>query len=338
VKIKVKKITLLISLLIGSVSFAWAGVEIKGVGGVSGKLLADSWAAHYEAAKLKYESKNRTDAINQFLHKGCDFVLVDSPLTTAQTIKAKSHNLLYLPLALSTQAVVYNLPGIPSGQLRLTPKLLSDIFLGNIKKWNDPALRAINPKLSLPDIDVLVLHQSDESSMNDFFPAYLAKQNPKWTSKREKDKNLHWPVGQNINGNIKVLAKLRQWAGVIVVIDFSFAQEKNLPIAQIQNEAGQYVEPSSKSIAEAVSNKVGSEPNQKISKGYPLASVVLAVVYQDYDKVFHKPERGRALIDFLNWALSPEGQSIVSEDFFTPLSEAVLAQSLDKVKSIQHDY
>jgi len=331
-----KKITLFILLFCCAFSSAWAGLEIKGAGSISEKTMVQAWTESYSAAKIKYESKNPADAINQFLGKGCDFVLMDTPLTDAQSKKAATHNLLYLPVALSTQAVIYNLPGILPGALKLTPKVLSDIFLGKIKKWNDPALKAINSKLILPDLDILVVHQSNESSMNDFFPAFLARQNSQWTLKREKDKNLHWPVGKNVNGNNKILDKLRQWAGVIAVVNFSFAQEKGLPVAQIQNESGRYIKPSLKSIEAAVPEEKGMKAKQNQAKAYPLAAVVIAAVYQDYGKTYHQYDRGHALVDFLSWALSSEGQNVVSKDFFTPLPENVLSQAQAKVQSIQY--
>ncbi len=326
--------TIALSVVLLSSTFAWAAVEVKGAGGMAYKPLAQRWAADYSKTKIKYDSKNAAEGINEFLSKDCDFALVDASLTAAENKKGKSHSLLYCPVALSAQAVVYNLPGIPSGLLKLTPKLLSDIFIGKIKKWNDPALRAVNPKLLLPDLDIFVVHQSDESSLNDYFPAYLAKQNSQWTLKREKDKNLHWPVGQNVNGNRKVFDKLRQWAGVIVVMNYSFAREKQLPVAQIQNESGQYVEPSLKSIESAALGH--TLRGAKGAKAYPLTVQVMVSVFQDYGKTFHQHNRGQALVDFLNWVLSPEGQEACSKAFFVRLPESVLNQSLSQVKTIQY--
>jgi phosphate transport system substrate-binding protein len=328
------KIVFLSVVLFNFTRFVLAGVEVKGAGGMAYRPLAQSWIANYSRSKIKYDAKNAADGINEFLSKDCDFVLMDASLTAAEDKKGKSHSLLYCPVALSAQAVVYNLPGIPSGTLRLTPKLLSDIFIGKIKKWDDPALRAVNPKLLLPNLDIFVVHQSDESSLNDYFPAYLAKQNSQWTLKREKDKNLHWPVGQNVNGNRKVFDKLRQWAGVIVVMNYSFAREKQLPVAQIQNESGHYVEPSLQSIESAA---LGHNPKgAKGSKAYPLTAEVIISVFQDYGKTFHQHNRGQALVDFLNWVLSPEGQEAGSKAFFVPLPKNVLNQSLNQVKTIQY--
>jgi phosphate transport system substrate-binding protein len=343
VKITLKETLLFIFILGGAFTPAWALVEVKGAGGVSEKPLAQSWILGDSAVKLKYESKNPADAVNQLLGKGCDFALITAPLTAVQTKKAASQHLLFLPAALSAQAVVYNLPGVPSGALKLTPAVLSDIFLGIIKKWDDPLLRKINPKLALPSIDIRVLHQSDESSMNDDFPSFLARQNPKWTFKREKDKNLHWPAGKNVNGNLKVYEKIRQWAGVIAVMNFSFAQEKGLPTAQIQNKSGRYVGPSNQGIVAAASeadllpgDKIVVLTENRNKKAYPLSEIVWAVVHQDYAKLYHNHNKGQALADFLNWLLSPDGQAVISKDFYTPLPEKLLPQVQAKIQLIQY--
>jgi phosphate transport system substrate-binding protein len=343
VKITFKNIALMIFILSGTTASVQAAVEVKGAGGVSEKPLAQAWASQYSDAKLKYDNKNTSDAINEFLNKGSDFALIDSLLTTFQIPKAIYHHSLYLPAALSAQAVIYNLPGIPSGALKLTPAILSDIFLGRIRKWDDPVLRQLNPRLLLPSIDIRVVHQSDESSLNDFFPSFLEHQNPKWILKREKDKNLHWPVGQNVNGSLKVLQKIRQWAGVITVMNYSFAQEKKLPVAQIQNKSGRFVEPSAESIQAAASDLGGLSGDAAIAltessvkKAYPLSNIVWAVVDQDYAQVNHKHNKGQALVSFLNWVLSTDGQNIASKIFYIPMPQELLTQAQAEVQSIQY--
>jgi phosphate transport system substrate-binding protein len=309
-------------------------VEIKGSGGVSEKPLAQIWASEYPKARLKYDSKNTAEAANQFLTDASDFALIDSPFTNLESSKVFAHHLLYVPVALSAQAVVYNLPGIPSDVLKLTPAVLSDIFIGKIKKWNDPVLRKLNPGLGLPDIDIRVLHQSDESSMNDFFPAFLEHQNHEWILKREKEKNLHWPVGQNASGNEKVLSKTRQWAGVIAVMNFSFAGKNHLPVAQIQNKSGRFEAPSSESITSSISEGDFFSSDKPVDlteslsqKAYPLSVIVWAVVNQNYAKVHHNHEKGEALMEFLNWVLSTDGQTAASKINYVPLPDKILSKT-----------
>ncbi len=342
-KFSFKKVVLYIFILANTVSSAWCAVEIKGAGGVSEKPLVQTWASAYSQARLKYDSKNTAEAVNEFLSKDCDYALIDSSFTALESLKASSHHLLYFPAALSAQAVIYNLPGIPSGALKLTPAVLSDIFMGKIKKWSDPTLCRLNPGLSLPDIDVRVLHQSDESSMNDFFPSFLEHQNSKWILKREKDKNLHWPVGQNVNGNEKILDKIRQWAGVIAVINYSFASEKNLPLAQIQNKSGWFVEPSIENIGSSVleENFVSDDKPTALTeslnkKAYPLSVISWLVVDQDYAKIHHNHEKGQALVNFFSWVLSTDGQIAASKIDYISLSHKILSQSQAKIQLIEY--
>jgi phosphate transport system substrate-binding protein len=344
VKLSFRRVALYIFISANTVSLAWCAVEVKGAGGVSEKPLAQAWANEYSQAKLKYDSKNTAEAVNEFLSKDCDYALINSSFTALESPKASSHHLLYFPTALSAQAVIYNLPGIPSGDLKLTSAVLSDIFMGKIKKWNDPILRQLNPRLLLPDIDIRVFHQSDESSMNDFFPSFLEHQNPKWILKREKDKNLHWPVGQNVNGNNKVLDKTRQWAGVIAVIDYSFAEEKKLPVAQIQNKAGKFMAPMDESIDASVSgidfllsgDKPAALTESLNKKTYPLSTIDWLVVDQDYFKIHHNHDKGQALVNFLNWVLSVNGQATASKIGYISLPQVILSQAQTKIPLIQY--
>ncbi|HTA76260.1 MAG TPA: phosphate ABC transporter substrate-binding protein PstS [bacterium] len=342
-RLSFRRAVLYVFILTSTVSSAWCAVEIKGAGGVSEKPLAQAWVNEYSQARLKYDCKNTAEAVNEFLSKDCDYALIDSSFTALESPKASSHHLLYFPTALSAQAVIYNLPGIPSGALKLTPAVLSDIFMGKIKKWNDPALHQLNPRLLLPDIAIRVLHRSDESSMNDFFPSFLENQNSRWILKREKDKNLHWPVGQSVNGNKKVLDKTRQWAGVIAVINYSFAEEKKLPVAKIQNKAGKFMAPTNESMDASISETAllsGSKPaaltESLNKKAYPLATVDWAVVDQDYFKIHHNHDKGQALVNFLNWVLSVNGQATASKTGHISLPQVILSQARTKIQLIEY--
>jgi phosphate transport system substrate-binding protein len=320
-----------------------AGVELKGTSSTLESPLGGAWSTDYRPSgiKIKVESKNAADAVNQFLGRGCDFALTGATLTIPEEKRALGHNLLRLPVALSAVAITYNLPGIPSQSLKLTPEALSNIFLGVIKKWNDPALKELNPKVTLPDMDILVLHRQDENSLNDFFPAFLAQQNHQWTLKREKDKNLHWPVGQNVKGNAKVLEKMRKWPGVIAAVDFSYAQKNQLPVALIRNSLKQFIAPSLESITAATTDltalpedMVVSLSRSRAAKAYPLCTFAWILTYQDYGKIYHNHAKGQALMDFLNWALSAEGQKAALDNAYVPLPEAFLPQVKEKIQSI----
>ncbi len=324
-------------------STARAAVEIKVACSDAEKPLAQAWAGIVPETKVKIESKNASDAIDQFLGKGSDLVLTEPILRKSQLKKAGKRAVLYLPVALSAQVVVTNLPGIAEGELKLSPKVLSDIYLGVIKEWNDPAIRKLNPGLLLPDLDIFVIHRSHQNSKNDPFPAFLIEENPQWILKREQDKNLHWPAGENVGDDAKVLAKIRQWAGSIAVVDMNIAVEKGLKGDRIRNIAGQFVAPSAGSLEAALSLKKGMILEQPAiltrapgKKAYPLTSVVWAIVDENYRGVYRQSQRGSALAVFLKAVLSPEGQKKTAELFGASLPANWIDSALKKAGQVQY--
>ncbi len=324
---------------------AFAGVTLKGTGSYLAAPLILKWmeAFHRERPdlSLRFEVKNSSDGISQWLGKGAEFAATDTALSGAEEKKANGRAILHLPAAIEAVVITYNLPGVPSG-LQLSPKALSGLFMGTIKKWNDAAIVDANPGVKLPPMDVLVIHREEESALHDLFPDYLSRLDPKWTLKREKDKNLHWPLGQNIKGNPKIVEKMRKWPGVIAAVDYSFAVQNHLPMAKLHNQAGQYVGPSAESLTAAASDFLSLPEGFQVvlersrtPEAYPLCTFAWLLVYQDTYKTYHDHKRGAALVDFLNWAYS-DGQKLEADLGFVPLSEVFLSQVREKIKTIQY--
>jgi phosphate transport system substrate-binding protein len=337
-----KLVPVLVLLLAGP---AFADVSLKGSGSSLSAPLYMKWLEAYGQAhpdiRLRYEAKNSTAGADQWSGRGADFASVDRPLNASQEKKTLGRGVLCLPVAIEGVAITYNLPGVPSG-LKLSPNALSGLFMGRIKKWNDPAIQEENPRVPLPDMDVLVLHREEESALQDLFPSYLAELDPKWTLKREKDKKLHWPTGQNIKGNGKVLEKMRLFPGVIAAVDLSFAVENHLPAAELRNASGRYVAPTEGTLRAAASDfprlpedlQVDLE-SSKARAAYPLCTLSWLLVYQDQFKASHDHKRGAALSDFLNWVLS-DGQKMASRLSFGPLPEAYLSQAREKLGTLRY--
>ena len=275
------------------------------------------------------------------LSHGSDFAATDIPLTTEEGHRTMGRVILGLPVGLEGLAITYNLPGIGNG-LRLTPRVLSDIFLGNIKKWNNIALKELNPGVPLPDMEIRVLHREEESSLHDLFPALLAKWDPQWTLKRENEKKLHWPVGQNVKGNDKVMENLRLWPGVIAAVDLTYSSRKKLPVAALKNAAGFFVEPSVGSL-EATASDFPNLPEDlevnlsksRSKEAYPLCTFSYMLVYQDYLRVYHDHKKGHALVDFLNWIFS-DGQKAENDLAYGPLPEGFVSQVREKIQTIKY--
>jgi phosphate transport system substrate-binding protein len=322
----------------------FAGVSLKASGSyLSGGIFSqwiEQWHRLHPEIKIKYEPKDSTQGGSQFLGRGVDLAATDIPLSSKELERAKGRSLIQLPAAIQAVGITYNLPGVSNG-LRLTPEVLSQIFRGSVKKWNDPAIAQLNPKIDLPDMEIRVLHRQEESSLHDLFPGFLARLDSEWTLKREKEKNLHWSTGEGVKGNEKVYAKLRLWPGVIAAVDYPFAMQKKLPLAAIQNQAGFFVGPSEESLRAGAQVDQGPPENLTLDltlsqspKAYPLCSFVYLMVYQDYYRAYHDHKRGEALADFLVWVLS-DGQHFNSGSYYVPLPETFrnqVAQSAGALK------
>ena len=304
------------------------------------KLLSEYQRLHPDV-KLKYEVKSPYDAVNQFLTRGAEFGTTDLPLTDSEEKKAFGRTVLHLPAAIDGVAITYNLPGIPSG-IKLTPAVLSKIFRGEIKRWNDISITELNPGTAFPPMDILVLHREDESSLKDLFPGFLARLDPQWTAKHEQEKNLKWPVGRAVKGNDKVMEKLRQWPGLIAAVDFSYAVEHQMPAAQLRNPAGHFVEPTLESLSAATGDWVNLPGDFKIVlsrsralAAYPLCSFSWILVYEDETKAVHDHKKSQALVDFVQWIFQ-DGQKCVKDCFLAPLPDSFLAQVREKIKEIKY--
>ena len=328
-----------------SLSPAYAETSLHGTGSTLSGPLYQKWASEYRQAqpgvKIQYELKDSSEGVDKAIHHGADFSVVDTTFNIEEERLVQSRAILHLPVALEAVAITYNLPGVPSG-LKLSPTVLSGIFFGSIKKWNDTDIKALNPDLDLPDLEIRVIHREEESSLHDLFPSFLAKQDPKWTSKREKERNLHWPVGQNVKGNDKVLEKLRLWPGVIAAVDLTYAVQKKLPMAALKNDAGAFISPTGESLTATLSDFQNLPEDFQVNltqarsrDAYPLCTFSYLLVHQNYFNVTHDHKRGQALVDFLNWVLT-DGQKLEEDLSYAPLPDSFLNQVKEKVGTIKY--
>jgi phosphate transport system substrate-binding protein len=334
-----------LSYLVFGAGPVFGDVSLKGSGSVLGAPLFLRWTAEYHRLhpeiKLRYEEKNSTDGIERFQSRGSEFGATDSPLTEGEERKTLGRPVLHLPVAIEAVAITYNLPAVPGG-IKLSPGVLSKIFMGAIRKWNDIAITELNPGVTFPNMDILVIHRADESSLHDLFPGILAKLDPQWTLKREKDKSLKWPVGENVGRYEKVMEKIRKWPGVIAAVNFSFASQNHLPVAQLKNTTGHYVDPSEESLQAATSDLVSLPEDGKVilgrsrsPKAYPLCGFCWLLAYQDGFRATHDHKKAQALVDFFNWIFS-DGQKLERDLAFVPLPDSFNEQMKEKVKTIKY--
>lgn len=230
--------------------------DITGAGSSFAYPLLARWAQAYQQVthqRVNYQSIGSGGGLSQLVQGTVDFAAVDIPQDPA-TLRQRGWQ--QFPLALGGLVVAINVPGIPSNRLRLTGAALADIFLGKITRWNDPVLQRLNPELSLPAINIAVIHRADGSGTTYNFTQYLSTVSPEWAKRIGSATEVNWPTGIGGKGNNGVAMFTQRVPGSISYMEYSFASLTELPMALLQNAAGRFVTPNEASFNAAVAQTV----------------------------------------------------------------------------------
>ena len=260
--------------------------------------------------------------------KQVDFGASDAPLNPDQA--AACSDCVQIPWALSATVPTYNIPGVASGQLRLTGPVLADIFLGKITNWNDPAIAALNKGVSLPDQKITVAHRSDGSGDTYAFTDYLDHVSSTWASQVGSATAVNWPVGVGGKGNSGVAGVIASTPGAIGYISVAYVKQNHLSWARMKNAAGNFVlatEPAIESAAQLVKtvpadNKlsiVDPPASAKYKNAWPLSTFTYIILHKT-------TPQATDLRHFVFWALTPKTQKLISNSFlvFAPIPKVVL--------------
>ncbi len=283
--------------------------------------------------RFNYQSIGSGAGIRQITDRTVDFGASDAPLTDEQL--AKAPDILHLPIVLGAVAVAYNLPSKPA--LRLTPDLLAGLYLGEITRWNDPRIAAVNPGVSLPSLPVAVIHRADGSGTTAIFTDYLAKVSPTWAQKVRHGTAVRWPVGIGGKGNEGVAGQLMSLPGAVGYVELAYAVQNKLPVASLANRAGEWIAPSVASTTAAATGAAASMPDDlRVSVtdppgvgAYPIAGFTDILVFRGQTD----PVKGPALARFLWWEIH-DGQREAEPLLYAPLPPAVVAKVAVKIRSI----
>jgi phosphate transport system substrate-binding protein len=259
-----------------------------------------------------------------------NFGASDVPMNSSELAAAKGP-ITQVPVDLGGEGIAYNL-SLPAGaRLHLTGPVLAGIYLGQITHWNDPAITALNPSLSLPNARITVVHRSDGSGTTYIFSNYLSSVSPAWASKVGTGKTLNWPAGEGDEGNAGVATEVDRTPFSIGYIEQAYEQGLTLPFAAIRNQAGNYVIPSAQTVAADAAQKPAITPtdfsivNQPGAASYPISGYSWALVYT------HQPSQatGQALVTMLDW-LTHAGQAYAAANGYVPLPPQIqqLAQTM----------
>jgi phosphate transport system substrate-binding protein len=276
--------------------------------------------------RFNYQSIGSGGGIRQVTERTVDFGASDGPMTDEQLKKAPGP-LLHIPTVLGAVGATYNLPGNP--KLRFTPDVLVDIFVGKITKWNDARIASSNPGISMPDSPIIVVHRSDGSGTTYIWVDYLSKVSKEWVTKVGRGTSVEWPVGLGGKGNEGVSGQVKNTPGAIGYVELAYAIKNNLPASAVRNQAGKFIEPTIQSTTAAASGAAKNMPadfrvsltNPPGDDAYPIASFTWLLVYKDQAN----QEKGRALVQFLSWAIH-DGQKYVPDLLYAPLPSSVVKQ------------
>jgi phosphate transport system substrate-binding protein len=293
--------------------------------------------ARIAKTQVNYQSIGSGGGIRQITEGTVDFGASDGIMTAQQQGAAEQRGgpILHIPMTMGSVAVVYNLPGVQAGQLKLTPDLLADIYLKKVNNWGDPRIAQINPGLNLPKQAIAVVHRSDGSGTTFIFTNYLSKVSPSWKDKVGNATAVNWPGDVGGQGNEGVAGQVRQIAGAIGYVELAYAKQNKIPWAALQNASGNFVEPSLEGTS-AAAQGVPLPDDMKVmvtnsgnSQAYPIAGFTWLLVHQQQVDC----AKGKALVDMIWWALH-DGQRYSPALEYAPLPQDAVRMAEAQVRSI----
>jgi phosphate transport system substrate-binding protein len=312
-------------------------LSLSGAGASFPAPLYQRWFKDYNTQnpniEISYQSVGSGAGVKQFMAGTVDFGASDGAMKPEE-IAQVSKGVLLLPMTAGSIVLAYNLPGVDG--LKLSRQTYVDILLGKITQWNDPAIAADNPGLSLPDQPIQVVYRSDGSGTTEVFTKHLSAISEEWKAGPGEAKTVEWPVGVGAKGNEGVTAQIKQNQGAIGYVEFSYASLQGLQMTTLENKAGNFVAPSFESASktlEAVTlpeDLVAFIADPDGPDSYPIVTYTWLLAYKQYDN----PEKAKALREVLKWSLT-EGQKVSKDLGYIPLPENVVSKvqaSVDTIK------
>ena len=319
------------------------GGDIIGAGATFPYPIYSKWFFEYHRvdpnARISYQSIGSGGGIKQITEGTVDFGASDIPLTPAELSKCEEKNnskLLQIPTVLGAVVLTYNLPGNTTN-INLSGATIADIYLGNIKKWNDPKIIADNPGINFPDKEIVPCSRTDGSGTTFIFTDYLSKVSPEWKDKKGAAKDLKFPVGQGAKGNEGVTGFVKQLEYSIGYVELIFALQNKLNYANVKNKEGEFISPSLESVSLSADNTVDemkegltlSVTDAKGKGSYPISSYTYLLILENQKNSI----KGKIIKSFIGWALS-DGKKFANDLGYASLPESIITKAMEKIKTI----
>jgi phosphate transport system substrate-binding protein len=314
--------------------------ELSGAGATFPYPLYSKMFDTYDSAtgvRVNYNSIGSGGGIKALTDKTVDFGASDAFLTD-QEEAAMGAPVLHIPTCIGAVVLSYNLDGNPA--LKLDGTVLAEIFLGKVVKWNDPAISALNPGVSLPDLAITVVHRSDGSGTTSIFTSYLAAVSPTWKSTVGAGKSVSWPTGVGGKGNDGVASMISQTKGSFGYIELVYAQQSGTPFASLKNASGTFVTPSLASSAAAAAVTLPDDlriviVNSPGADAYPISAFTWILVYREQNYAGRTLAQAQALKKLLTWMLT-DGQAINEGLSYAKLPASAVTKALALVNSLTY--
>jgi phosphate transport system substrate-binding protein len=335
--LKFSRKILAIVLLTGVSATASAQMMINGAGATFPYPIYSKWFDEYAkvdpSVRFNYQSIGSGGGQKQILAQTVDFGASDGPMSDDNLAKAPG-KLLHIPTVAGADVVAYNLSGNPA--LKLDADTIAGIFLGQIKKWNDPKITALNPGVTLPDQEIVVVHRSDGSGTTYIWTDYLSKISPEWKTKVGTNTSVNWPTGIGGKGNEGVAGQIKQTPGALGYVELIYAVQNKMPYADVKNAAGEFVKPTLESVTAALATADipddfrFSMTNAPGKGAYPIAGATWLLVYQQQKDA----AKGKKLVEFLKWSVT-DGEKMAKDLQYAPLPESVQQRVLKRIGEIK---
>jgi phosphate transport system substrate-binding protein len=316
--------------------------SINGAGATFPQPVYQEWAANIKEKQgltVNYQGIGSGGGIAQFTAGTVDFGATDAPMKDEEITEAKKKgDPVHVPTVLGAVTISYNVEGLDKG-LKLDGATAADIFLGSIKKWNDPKIAGQNSGMKLPDANITVCHRSDESGTTKNFTEFLADYSDAWKNGPGVDKSVKWPTGTGAKGNDGVAACIKQNDNSVGYVEQAYALANNFTYASVKNKAGQYIEPTLEAASAAGAVKEipadlrFSTINAEAAEAYPITAITFLLVWQDMCKSGLDQAKAKNVVAWLNYALG-DGQGIAQQLQYAPLPDDIKAPAKAKVDGL----
>ena len=286
--------------------------------------------------QLSYGSIGSGGGIRSLTDKVVDFGATDAYLSDNE-LTAMPAEIVHIPTCLGAVVIAYNLPGVEN--LKMTPGLLENIFMGTVTKWNDPKIKAVNEGLELPDMNITVVYRSDGSGTTYIFSDYMSKVSTLWDEKVGTGKSLNWPVGIGGKGNPGVAGTISQSPGSIGYIGSEYAFAQKINYALVQNSSGNFINPDIKTVSSAAKTEIPADTrimatNSSDPDAYPISGFTWIIIYKEQSYGGRTESTAKEIVKFLDWLTGPDGQSIAESVNYASLPAEVSSVAKSIIRSI----